>query len=74
MWRARNGTEPAAVPEDEGVLAATIGTVGALVADAAAPEDPVAVTVDVSVCPASLETGVYVAAVAAAIFVPFPAH
>ena len=56
------------------VLAATIGTVGALVADAAAPEDPVAVTVDVSVCPASLETGVYVAAVAPAIFVPFPAH
>ena len=58
----------------EGELAATIATVGALVADAAVPEDPVAVTVDVSVCPASLETGVYVAAVAPAIFAPFPAH
>jgi hypothetical protein len=56
------------------VLAATIGTVGALVADAAAPEDPVALTVDVSVCAASVETGVYVAAVAPAIFALFRAH
>ena len=38
MCRATNGTEPAGVPEGEAVLAATIGTVGALVADAAAPK------------------------------------
>ena len=40
-----------------GELAATIATVGALVADAVVPEDPVAVTVAVSVCPASVADG-----------------
>ena len=53
--------------------AATIGTVGALVADAAPPA-PVAVTVAVSVFPASAETGVYVAPSAPAITAPFRAH
>ena len=53
-------------------MAATIGTVAALVADDFAPEDPVATTVEVSVCPTSLETGTYVAAVAPAIGASFP--
>ena len=55
-------------------VAATIGTVAALVADDFAPEDPVATTVAVSVCPTSLETGTYVAAVAPDIVALFPAH
>ena len=55
-------------------VAATIGTVAALVADDFAPEDPVATTVEVSVCPTSLETGMYVAAVAPAIHTLFPDH
>ena len=56
------------------MLAATIGTVAALVADAVATGDAFAVTVAVSVCPTSLETGMYVAAVAPAIAVLFPTH
>jgi hypothetical protein len=54
------------------LLAATIGTVGALVADDFKPGDPVAVTVTLNTCPTSPATGVYVAAVAPAIHVLFP--
>jgi len=53
--------------------AGATGAVGALVAGAV-PPGPVAVTVAVRVFPASLETGVYVEAVAPLIDVSFPAH